>query len=194
LSTSDQIFLETHPPENSGDYLFLNFTVEEFEQGRSSQMLEEEIAGLEAMFDSGGQLEDRLDEADGDTVIQHGSPWALSRTLARPVYRDVDAHLLQYYINVLSPNCSLSTTQNPYVNVLLPVAYEFEPLRNALLAAAANQLRLEDDLRFETRALELKTAAINGLRKHLTTNAMDWESLATTLMFCFYDVCCPLSK
>lgn len=104
------------------------------------------------------------------------------------LYRGVNAHLLDYYINELCPKCSLSPSHNPYLSVLLPIAYEFAPLRNALLAVAANQLRLSNDHRFEASALTLKSASIRYLRHHLAAGPMDWKSLVTMVMFCFYDV------
>lgn len=148
--------------------------------------MEDEITELEQR-----PVDDLTGEAldDGQLYGLADVPSPLSLILAHSPYHGINKTLLEYYIHVLSPQCSLSETNNPYINVLLPVAYEFDPLRSALLAAAANHLRLHDDLRFERHALELKTAAIKGLRNHLRTNAMDWQSLATTLMFCFYDVC-----
>ncbi|KAK5044428.1 hypothetical protein LTR84_011242 [Exophiala bonariae] len=109
-------------------------------------------------------------------------------------YLGSDAFLLDYYISELSPKCSLSRINNPYLYTLLPVAFEFEPLRNALLAAAANELRLQQHGEFEKLALKLRDAAIRGLRAHLQTAEMDWRGLAVMLMFCFYDIsdgCAP---
>jgi len=104
------------------------------------------------------------------------------------LYSETEGYLLDYYINVLCPPCSLSTQHNPYLTVLLPVASEFGPLRQALLAAAAHQIWLLTDERFETAALTLKASAISGLRQDLGSTPMDWRHLATMLMLCFYDV------
>lgn len=192
----EQIFVKIPTSgQNAGTLFFLNFTAEHFREGSLPQVLEDDITELER-YDSVDSFVDEV--LDDDEIIRlTGVPSPLSLMLAHSPYQGVNTNLLSYYIHVLSPQCSLSETDNPYLNVLLPVAYEFEPLRSALLAAAANHLRLHDDLRFERQALELKTAAIKGLRNHLRTNDMDWQSLATTLMFCFYDVrlfCLPPSS
>ncbi|KAL6241388.1 hypothetical protein RBB50_011652 [Rhinocladiella similis] len=189
----EQIFVKIPTSgQNAGTLFFLNFTAEHFREGSLPQVLEDDITELER-YDSVDSFVDEV--LDDDEIIRlTGVPSPLSLMLAHSPYQGVNTNLLSYYIHVLSPQCSLSETDNPYLNVLLPVAYEFEPLRSALLAAAANHLRLHDDLRFERQALELKTAAIKGLRNHLRTNDMDWQSLATTLMFCFYDIsdgCAP---
>lgn len=103
---------------------------------------------------------------------------------------DVDSQLLGYYIYDLSPKCSLNAHLNPYLNVLLPVAYEFEPLRNTLLAAAACQLyHLSGNRQYELHSLRHRSKAILGLNGHLNKERMDWKSLATMVMFCFRDVC-----
>lgn len=127
-------------------------------------------------------LESEEGHSDTATALQ------LISGISHSIYRGTHSHLLNYYIDELCPKCSLSTTYNPYLHILLPIAFEFAPLRNALLAAAANQLRLQHDDRFETYALNLKSAAINRLRHHLSLEGMDWKSLATILMFCFFDV------
>ncbi|KIW16108.1 hypothetical protein PV08_06159 [Exophiala spinifera] len=177
---------------NIGTVFFLNFTAEHFRDGSLPQALEDDVPEPESYDSIGASVDEVLD--DGEILRLTGVAPPLSLMPAHSSYQGVNTNLLSYYIHVLSPQCSLSETDNPYLNVLLPVAYEFEPLRDALLAAAANHLRLHDDLRFERHALELKTAAIKGLRNHLRTNDMDWQSLATTLMFCFYDIsdgCAP---
>lgn len=102
---------------------------------------------------------------------------------------DMDAQLFSYYIHELSPKCSTSLDLNPYLNVLLPIAYHFEPLRHSLLAASACQLRLTNgDRQYEVHSLRHRSKAMRGLRRHLDHERMDWKSLATMVMFCFRDI------
>ncbi|KAJ4292360.1 hypothetical protein N0V90_009021 [Kalmusia sp. IMI 367209] len=104
-------------------------------------------------------------------------------------FSDADAQLLSYYIHELSPKCSLSVDLNPYLNVLLPVAYDFEPLRHTLLAASACQLyHFSGDRQYELHSLRHRSKAIRGLNEHLSIEHMDWKSLATMVMFCFRDI------
>lgn len=137
--------------------------------------------------------EDDDDDGDVEEVVRE-TEFACIPVPPHSPYLGSDAFLLDYYISELSPKCSLSSTNNPYLYTLLPVAFEFEPLRHALLAAAANELRLQQHAQFENLSLKLRDAAIRGLRAHLQTTEMDWKSLAVLLMFCFYDIsdgCAP---
>lgn len=103
-----------------------------------------------------------------------------------------EAQLLNYYIHELSPKCSLSVHLNPYLKVLLPVAFEFEPLRHTLLATSACQLyHLTGDRQYELSSLSHRSKAIRGLNTHLGKERADWKSLATIVMFCFRDVISP---
>lgn len=100
-----------------------------------------------------------------------------------------DSQLFSYYVQELSPKCSLSSHRNPYLNVLLPVAYSFEPLRHTLLAAAACQLfHYSGNRHFELQSLRHRSKAMRGLNEHLGKEDMDWSSLATMVMFCFRDI------
>jgi len=130
------------------------------------------------------------------------TPWAFSADLqtsllpSLPIISvsDADAQLLCYYIYDLSPKCSLNAHLNPYLNVLLPVAYEFEPLRHTLLAASACQLyHFSGNRQHELHSLRHRSKAIRGLNEHLSKERMDWKSLATMVMFCFRDVCSSFS-
>ncbi|KAF1973162.1 hypothetical protein BU23DRAFT_640797 [Bimuria novae-zelandiae CBS 107.79] len=102
---------------------------------------------------------------------------------------EVDSRPLNYYIYELSPKCSISVHLNPYLKVLLPVAYEFEPLRHTLLAASACQLyHCSGDRQYELHSLRHRSKAIRGLNMHLGKANVDWKSLATMVMFCFRDI------
>lgn len=139
--------------------------------------------------------DDDYDDEDGDVEeVVRATGMACIPVPPHSPYLGSDAFLLEYYISELSPKCSLSSTNNPYLYTLLPVAFEFEPLRNALLAAAANELRLQQHGQYENLSLKLRDAAIRGLRSYLQTTEMDWKGLAVMLMFCFFDIsdgCAP---
>jgi hypothetical protein len=120
------------------------------------------------------------------------TPWInipIARTIPLFTLTNTEPYLLDYYINYLAPKCSLSTALNPYLDVLLPIAYEFAPLRHTLLAASACQLyHFSGDRTFEVQSLRHRSKAISGLNRHLGTTKMDWKSLATMVMFCFRDI------
>ena len=169
----------------SVEWTFLNVTYKDFEDEYSADVIEDDVPS-----DPECQQLRLIDSpSSGVRTVTGKNPVALLlENIPSTLYRGIDSHLLNYYIYELCPNCSLSSIQNPYLSVLLPIAYQFEPLRNAVLAAAANQLRLLNHHRFEAHALSLKSATIRALRQHLVTETVDWKSLATILMLCFYDV------
>ena len=97
--------------------------------------------------------------------------------------------LLSYFIFSMGPSCSLSSTRNPYLHYLTPMSFEFPVLKNALLAASANQLRLLNDKRFEMEAWWYKEKAIQGVQNAIDTGNVDIGTVGSVLMLCFYDVC-----
>lgn len=101
----------------------------------------------------------------------------------------IETQLIEYYIHSLAPKCSLSIDLNPYLDVLLPVAYDFAPLRHTLIAASACQLfHFSGERIFEVHSLRHRSKAIRGLNEHLGREKTDWKSLATMAMFCFRDI------
>ncbi|ETN36914.1 uncharacterized protein HMPREF1541_07901 [Cyphellophora europaea CBS 101466] len=159
-------------------YQFLNTTVADFQSDPLSNSPESE----------------HEEEEDDIEEVTRQATWSCIPVPPHSPYHGSDAFLLDYYINELSPKCSLSSSNNPYLYTLLPVAAEFAPLRHALLAAAANELRLQQHIQYEKPSLNLRDAAIKGLRTHLQSQRMDWKSLAVMLMFCFFDIsdgCAP---
>ena len=103
-------------------------------------------------------------------------------------YSSVDGNLFDYFITVICPNCSLSSSQNPYLTFLTPMSFEFAPLSSALLAVSANQLWLLNDKRFERKACVYKNRAIRGVQNAIDSGKVDAGVVATVLMLCFYDV------
>ncbi|KAL5340305.1 fungal-specific transcription factor domain-containing protein [Aspergillus crustosus] len=101
-----------------------------------------------------------------------------------------DAHLLDYFIHGISPSCSLSETQNPYISLIVPLSFISETLRNALLAVAANQICLLGRPRFRQEACVYKDKALQGLQRDLgsSSNGSDEGTVATVLMLCFQDI------
>lgn len=100
----------------------------------------------------------------------------------------LEGYLIKYFIDKVCPGISLSPEVNPYYSVVLPLARNFDPLRNILLATAACQLRLWGNKDFTRPTLSFRTAAIRGLSEYLKTNPTDWMALVTIIMFCFHDV------
>jgi len=162
-------------------YVFQNLTVDDFASGDSDTSAH--IQTQEAA--SSNAFPDLVDEVDEEIVR---TPETIQYAMTAHGFDGVDSHLLNYFVHELGPKCSLSSTNNPYIHVLIPIAMEFQPLRDALLAVSANSLRLQDDTRYESYALKYKSSALRGLRRTLEANIIDWRGLATTLMFCFYDV------
>ncbi|OKL57402.1 hypothetical protein UA08_07322 [Talaromyces atroroseus] len=181
--------------DGSDEYIFLNYSVVDFENEQLPPTLD---CNVDQVEEPNSPIEDenitQLSLASEQRHFDTDTSLQLFSGISDSIYQGTHSHLLNYYITELCPKCSLSTTYNPYLQILLPIAVEFAPLRNALLAAAANQLRLQHDDRFKTHAFNLKSAAMNGLRHQLSLEGMDWKSLATTLMLCFFDIsdgCAP---
>ncbi len=100
----------------------------------------------------------------------------------------IDGNLFDYFVKSIGPSCSLSPSQNPYLYFLAPMSFEFPVLRNSLLAASANQLRLLGDRRFEREAWSHKSKAIRGVQSAIDSGHVDVGIVATVLMLCFCDV------
>ena len=138
-----------------------------------------------------------LEEADeeigriscDDTLITHWTDGFIPPAITVFDFTSIETQLLEYYVYSLAPKCSLSIDLNPYLDVLLPVACEFAPLRHTLLAASACQLyHISGENSFQVQSLRHRSKAIRGLNEHLARQKMDWQSLATMVMFCFRDI------
>lgn len=167
-------------------YTFRNLTVEDFafrnDTGNDTEIDDSKLTDAEPRPTITGH------DLTEDAVEIGCLPAFPQRAITSHIFGGVESYLLNYFIHELGPKCSLSTKNNPYIHVLVPIAMKYQPLRDALLAASANSLRLQDDARYETLALRHKSLAMRGLRRALDANIIDWRGLATTLMFCFYDV------
>ncbi|KAK2741383.1 Anaphase-promoting complex subunit 1 [Myotisia sp. PD_48] len=104
------------------------------------------------------------------------------------MYPMVESYLLNYFIEAIGPNCSLSPGYNPYLALVIPISFGHLPLRNILLAISANQLRLLGDHRFEKEAYLYKQRALNGLQNEINERRASYGAVATVLMMCFHDI------
>ncbi|KAL3424269.1 C6 zinc finger domain-containing protein [Phlyctema vagabunda] len=172
-------------------WIFLNTTFNDF--GKISQ------DGDHPMSVEGADTEDELfDEPTEilrttslDSVSERSQKLILGRSPSRPAsqnYTSIEGNLFDYFVGVIGPNCSLSSSQNPYLELLAPIAVTFPPLNSALLAVSANQLRLLNDTRFEREALSHKHKAIQGVQSAIDVGNADARVVATILMLCFYDI------
>lgn len=113
-----------------------------------------------------------------------------TKALGHPLssYSEIEGYLLQYFIEGIGPNCSLSISYNPYISLITPLSFYHSTLRSALLAVAANQLRLLGDSRFQKEACLYKDNALRGLQQAIITDSLDYGAVATVLMLCFHDI------
>jgi hypothetical protein len=198
---------------------FVNFGVEDFANGVPQVLYDDErgqeifvdtaqSAGATSCFQtpslplSEGNLSGALSHHDANEADEeHGIPperrsasshWSIlhiAPAIATHDLTNLETLLLDYYVRSLAPKCSLSNDLNPYLEILLPVACEFAPLRHTLLAASACQLfHFSDRKVFEIQSLRHRSKAIRGLNEHLGRGKVDWQSLATMAMFCFRDI------
>jgi hypothetical protein len=103
-------------------------------------------------------------------------------------FSSIEGNLFSYFVTSIGPSCSLSASQNPYLAYLTPMSFQFPALRDALIAASANQLRLLNDKRFEREAWSYKNKAIRAVQRAIDAEEIDLGIVATVLMLCFYDV------
>lgn len=171
-----------HSTPRRVSFSFENLTVHDFMSGRAYETFNEPPSITDT-----SAVPPPEDDNDFDELIVRNLPPVMT-TPSSKHYSDVEGHLFNYFMYELGPKCSLSSARNPYLTILLPLAFDHKPLRHAILAASANALRLDDDLRFEEYALKHKSAALRSLRQTINAGQIDWRALATTLMFCFYDV------
>ncbi|PGH12279.1 hypothetical protein AJ80_06793 [Polytolypa hystricis UAMH7299] len=118
--------------------------------------------------------------------IYTGPP--LQRAIVHTPYPSTESYLLEYFIDKIGPNCSLSPFYNPYLKLVTPIASWHEPLRNTLLAIAANQRRLLGDRRYVNEAVMYKQRALTGLQTEINEKKPSFGTVATVLMLCFHDI------
>ncbi|KAI5299219.1 hypothetical protein KEM55_002438 [Ascosphaera atra] len=160
----------------AGHWIFLNFTTHDFDQeddmrsardddDSDSVPHEENVEGTVA------------DDADLTELLPLQST-SFGHPLAS--YLEVEGNLLDYFIRVVSPHCSLSSSDNPYLHFLTPLALHFDTTRHAILAAAANQLCLLGDARYQKAACLYKHKALVGLRKDIENGCINDEGCTSS--------------
>lgn len=136
----------------------------------------------------GSQSEDGQEEEDGELEEQYRdlipTP-ALSHFGALPT---TEAYLLDYFISGICPNCSLSSTHNPYLRYITPMTFVYQPLYYAVISIAATERQLLNDRRFEKQAWWYKSQALHGLQTTIASGSIGWPFIATVLMLCFGDI------
>ncbi|EED14059.1 conserved hypothetical protein [Talaromyces stipitatus ATCC 10500] len=166
-----------------GKWIWLNTTYEDF-TGKINQWDdgENEVGLLSPIDNSAGRLV--LASAHQQVVDQT----LKTRTLGNPLsyYDYSEAYLLDYFINAIGPNCSLSSSQNPYMSLIPLLSYT--TFRNTILAVSANQLSLLGDTRYSRDAYMFKQKALTGLTQVDTTSTADFGVVASVLMLCFHDI------
>ncbi|XRM36679.1 hypothetical protein ABZX51_000170 [Aspergillus tubingensis] len=165
----------------TGRWIFLNST--------SSDFMESSSDGDE--MDTDGIEPDLL-----SVFVQFPDTIPLDKGLGHPLatYSHLESYLIDYFIHGIGPNCSLSPIENPYITLITPLALSHKTLRDALISAAGNQLRLLGDTRFSKEALIYKERALKGLQQEIELGSISDGAIATVLMLCFHDIsdeCAP---
>jgi hypothetical protein len=170
--------------EYVGRWIFLNTTYRDFAE-TTSDAADSEEEGCE-QSDTAHQVLTGIVQSYRATI-----PCDYYSSFGATLLSPTEESLLSYFVNSIGPQCSLSTTSdNPYLGLLMPMSFSSRPLRNALIAVAANQLRLLNDKRFEQEAWYHKMKAIQGISEAIKAQPeyAGAELVGTVLMLCFYDV------
>ncbi|KAK2792421.1 hypothetical protein FQN52_003356 [Onygenales sp. PD_12] len=127
------------------------------------------------------------------TQSQHGFGQGapLRGALGHPLanYSPAEGFLMDYFVRGIAPFCSLSSKKNPYLELVTPLGLNFhEPVRNILLAIAANQLQLLGNRTYEREAYIYKQKALHGLQNEINAREPSPGAVATVLMLCFHDI------
>ncbi|PGH06732.1 hypothetical protein GX51_02173 [Blastomyces parvus] len=163
---------EFHPvpiDQYTGRWLFLNTTYWDF------GVNEEKVVATCSL----AQLTEVVQSSNG---LARPSP---HRPLGHPLAQCslVESFLLDYFIRGIAPFCSLSTGFNPYLSLVTPLALNYqqphEPLRNILLAIAANQRQLLGDRTYEREAFLFKQKALHGLQNEINHRKPSAGAVAT---------------
>lgn len=79
-----------------------------------------------------------------------------------------ESHLLEYFINFITPRCAL--VDNPYRDILLRLALTGArgPLMDCIMAAAANQMQIVGHGESAESALHRRDRALTGLREQVS--------------------------
>ncbi|KAI5305400.1 hypothetical protein KEM56_004536 [Ascosphaera pollenicola] len=170
-----------------GRWVFLNFCSDDFEPDNGS----EGCTGPPDDNDLGENLS-KSSESSAPYIdyYQEPFPHIQSRCFEHPLslYMEIEGSLLDYFIRRVSAQCSLASAHNPYLHYVTPLCFHYEPVRNAILAASANQLCILGDSRFRKEAFIYKQKTLTGLRETIAAGNLNDGTLATILMLCFRDI------
>lgn len=175
LKKIEQNFQAVPISQYTGRWLFLNSTYWDF--GGSGDRPLEEPESLTQLYGAGRRPCHFIPSLQAPP----GHPLA--------TFAQTERYLLNYFIEGIGPNCSLSPFYNPYLSLVTPLALSHAPLRNTLLAIAANQFCRLGNVRFEKEAYICKQRALAGLQKEINEQKPSFGAIATVLMLCFHDVC-----
>ncbi|KAM5464980.1 Anaphase-promoting complex subunit 1 [Microsporum audouinii] len=183
LKKIEQNFQAVPISQYTGRWLFLNSTYWDF--GGSGDRPLEEPESLTQLYGAGRRPCHFIPSLQAPP----GHPLA--------TFAQTERYLLNYFIEGIGPNCSLSPFYNPYLSLVTPLALSHAPLRNTLLAIAANQFCRLGNVRFEKEAYICKQRALAGLQKEINEQKPSFGAIATVLMLCFHDIsdgCTPSWK
>ncbi|ODQ45839.1 hypothetical protein PICMEDRAFT_19452, partial [Pichia membranifaciens NRRL Y-2026] len=120
--------------------------------------------------------------------------------------------LLQYFIDAIGPTCicfptppstnlSINTSTltsshskaNPYLHLIVPLAFQSQVVMDALIAASAHQLFILGNSKYEQLSDRYSERTIeqlsNTLRQKQRSQCTDWDDfLAAVLMLCFKEI------
>ncbi|KAK2868106.1 hypothetical protein FQN49_003155 [Arthroderma sp. PD_2] len=147
-------------------------------------------------WDFGSAQERPVEEPESLTQLYGKGRWSspfnpsLRAAPCHPLltFTQTESYLLDYFIQGIGPNCSLSPHYNPYISLVTPLALSHVPLRNTLLAIAANQFCRLGNARFEKEAYIYKQRALAGLQNEINERKPSFGAVATVLMLCFHDL------
>jgi hypothetical protein len=184
-------------------WMFLNTTWNDFptKRRRSSSSLSSSgylNAGEERCISSAGSmsLQETPDQgSDVNNKLQETEDAVIPREFT--CLMPSEHSLFEYFCRYISPRCTMGEANNPYLNIVAPIALSSasQSLWYILLGISANQLRVLGDRRFERDVWVYRARALSTVRRDVEhtfrsrTLPDRWEQLlASIMMLCFFDV------
>jgi hypothetical protein len=101
-----------------------------------------------------------------------------------------ERHLLNHFLQAVARSMAMvEDRQNPFIRLIVPLAFESAAVRNALAALSATHLsKVYPD--FERNHLLHRDMALEDLKWRLGSLETSISSLAATLLLCIGEVCC----
>jgi hypothetical protein len=180
-------------------WIFLNSTKENFEQAsvcdlevQEATLFEEQDEvlqlSLEKCLEIALKPAEDIQEIDEEVLLELNSigpafPFTRFSNLSL-----IQRSLFNYFVSSIGPSYSLSSSQDTYLTYLTPMSFQFPALRDALIAASANQLRFLDGNRFERGGWSYKNKTIRAIQRSINSEEIDVGIIATVLRLCFCNV------